>query len=125
MQVFYCKIIHNLIGENHIDASIVRPKYDSIGKSFISSKAIHQIIEHCVKKYNDLIKIRKIKIKKRSKNYDFEILLNYPYCCGISESTNKLRETIRENIELSTGIIVGKINIIISKIYSSSFKILR
>ncbi len=117
VRLFYSKIIHNLLGNTHVDASIVRPKYDNIGKSYISYNALNQIIEYCINEYNSSILIRKIKIKKRSRSYDFEILLRYPYSNSIVESVNELMKIIRENIEQSTGLIVGKVNIVISQIY--------
>lgn len=97
------------------EKTIVRPNFNENGKISISEEAIVQMISHCVNEYSKNIKIIKIKIQEEKEAYNIKLNVAADYLFTTPEKLIKLRNIIKEKIEVFTGMPIAKVDIEIKK----------
>lgn len=121
----YSHIIYNKISfivksmfPTKIEKTIVKPKFEDIGKVYIDKEGIYQMVHHCVIEYNKLIKIKKIKILDKDNKYSIDIIILIPATKEINSSFFNLQKFISSRLLSYAEIDIEKINIKIAGLYS-------
>ncbi len=98
-----------------LEKTVIRPSFSYIGKFYISSKVLKQIIEYTVYQEKFIDNINRINISNISDKLDIKISININ---NIKVFTNleNVQKDIKKNIEETTLIDVGKIGLYIKKI---------
>lgn len=98
-----------------LEKTVIRPSFSYIGKFYISSKVLKQIIEYTVYQEKFIDNINRINISNISDKLDIKISININ---NIKVFTNleNVQKDIKKNIEETTLIDVGKIELYIKKI---------
>ncbi len=98
------------------EKSVVRPEFSKTGRVTISEAALTQMVIHCVREYDEQIRIKKLTIKTDSSGYRLVIVIDVPFGTQLTGKIHKMQEYVVENIERFTGILIEDVHIIIDKI---------
>ena len=97
------------------EKSIVRPRFSFYGNLSISNKVLVALIEHLIKKYQNITAFKKLKVEEINSQLFISISLEINYGLKIRRFANQFKADLKEHLENNTGINVREINI---KIYS-------
>lgn len=98
-----------------LEKTVIRPSFSYIGKFYISSKVLKQIIEYTVYQEKFIDNINRINISNISDKLDIKISININNI-KIFTNLENVQKDIKKNIEETTLIDVGKIGLYIKKI---------
>jgi adenylate kinase family enzyme len=98
------------------EKSVVRPEFSKTGRVTISEAALTQMVIHCVREYDEQIRIKKLTIKTDASGYRLVIVIDVPFGTQLTGKIHKMQEYVVENIERFTGILIEDVHIIIDKI---------
>lgn len=98
------------------EKTVVRPEFSKKGRIEISEAAISEMVMHCVRVFDENIRIRKLKIKSDFESYRIIITIDVPFGTQLSGKIHNLQQYIIDNIERDTNILINEVSIIIDKI---------
>ncbi len=98
------------------EKSVVRPEFSKTGRVTISEAALTQMVLHCVREFDEQIRIKKLTIKSDAQGYRLVIVIDVPFGTQLTGTIHKMQQYIVENIERFTGILIEDVHIIIDKI---------
>jgi uncharacterized alkaline shock family protein YloU len=116
VKVFLEKRFFSSKKRNVFEKTVVRPEFNRRGKLEISEEALSQMVIHCVSEYNPVLRIEKILVRRESGGYSLALHLRVPYGVELSRSIPDLQKYVIDNIEGFSGIHLGRVDILISKI---------
>ncbi|MFW5719249.1 MAG: Asp23/Gls24 family envelope stress response protein [Halanaerobium sp.] len=93
------------------EKSIVRPRFSFYGNLSISNRVLVDLIEHRIKKYQQITAFKKVKVEEINNLLFVNLSLEIFYGLKIKKFLNKFRFDLKEHLENNTGINVKEINI--------------
>lgn len=98
-----------------IEKTIIRPTFSYIGKFFINSDVIEQIINYEASKFKKIDKINEIKVTNINSSINIFLNININDITQIKKS-DEIQKKIKENVEKITLINVEKVDIYINRL---------
>lgn len=100
------------------EKSVVQPAFHvgTKGKIAISSNALGQMIAHCVDEFDGTLIVKRVKIRPENGVYFIRAEIKIPYGNQFTENLSELHDYIVDRIEKFTGIIISKLDLVISGI---------
>lgn len=100
---------------NEIEKTVVRPTFSYMGKYYITSSAIKQIINYEISKYEDICKVNTININNIKQNIEISINIDIKNC-NILEICQSLQKDIYNILSQMTLMNIAKIDIYLNKL---------
>ena len=101
--------------ETLIEKTIIRPTFSYIGKFFIKSNVIEQIVNYEISKFKKIDKINSIQVINTNNSINIFLNININDITQIKESC-EVQKIIKENVEKITLINVEKVDMYINRL---------
>ncbi len=98
------------------EKSVVRPSFSVQQRKVVSQALIAHMTSSTVLQFNQYIHIKKLSIRTDNMGYMLILTVDLPFGSQLAEITQKLKDSIRTEIEKIAGIFVKDISIIIDKV---------
>lgn len=98
------------------EKSVVTPEFSKKVRVDISEAALSQMVLHCVNEYDGNIRVKKLVIKTDSHGYRLVITIDVPFGTQLTGKIKELQQSVIENIERYTGILIEEVSIIIDQL---------